>query len=389
MYEKVEDKSSTFFLLYLCATGFCLIKMKKFLSILFLLCFCPILTLAEGVLNDLNFEYGGGVDSWIDNTEFGGCEFQDDQTMASTRLMAEVGLSTLEDKNRLRHAFMVGGYASLNWGDGGKFETAVPLAYYRLSRKGQREGNGVEFEMGAFKRSDLRRFPRMFFQDSILFYRPTVEGLMIDLSRGNEKGSAFGFRQTYFTAWLDWTGRQKENRRESFMAAWSGRYAWAGLYVSHYGSMIHFAKRKNHPEDGIRTNLLTYTSLGYDFAAHFSKVKELSIEAGYVQGAEENREIDKWYWNGAFYAQVAAEYWRFRISNAVYAGKGQMRAYGNYGNALYWGDPVYRSSFYDRIDAGINFVETEHVHLFLDMTFHLFKGGDLYPEQQLRCSFVF
>lgn len=361
---------------------------KYFFFFAFLLCSSSLSALSA--LDELRFEYAGALDSWIDNTEFGGCPYQNDQTMASARPLAEVGFSANEaTTDGWKHQLMIGGTAILNWGDEGKFDRFAPIAYYRVHHDGVKVGNAVLFEMGAFKRSDLRAFPRLFFQDSIYFYRPTVEGCMIDLSRANAKGSSDVFRDTYLTAWLDWTGHQSATRRESFFAAWSGRYAWGGVYMAHYGYLLHFAKRKDHPEDGIRSNLLTQTSLGYDFAVHMAGMKELSLEVGYVQAAEENRLADRWVARAGLSAMANAHWWRLRFSNTLYLGKGQMLSYEDFSNDLYWGDPVYRATFYDRVDAGFDFFDTKRVKLKMDLSLHVFKGGDVYPEQRLVSSFYF
>jgi hypothetical protein len=80
------------------------------------------------------------------------------------------------------------------------------------------------------------------------------------------------------------------------------------------------------------------------------------------------------------------EYKGVGLFNTLYRGKGQMSFYNDHRSDLYWGDPIYRASSYDRADIYINFLNTGVVKTRFTYSLH-FTEGTMYHEQMLNVSF--
>jgi hypothetical protein len=133
----------------------------KITSWLTLLC---LLLSTEAISQKINWDAESY--SFFDNTEFGNSKIQIPQTMAGTRLAPELSLGwdsihRLNTGINLLHEF----------GSDKTFNNIYLTAYYEFDRKPFR------FIMGAFPRiSILEKYPRIFFQDSVAYYRPNLNG---------------------------------------------------------------------------------------------------------------------------------------------------------------------------------------------------------------------
>jgi hypothetical protein len=113
------------------------------------------------------------------------------------------------------------------FGSGEPVDNLYLTAYYEYRKKPFR------FLMGAFPRNNvLDKYPRIFFQDSISYYRPNVNGIFWEIHSGKD----------YLNVWLDWTGRQSSEVREAFFIGLSGKYNLGVFYLQHFDYMFHFAK---------------------------------------------------------------------------------------------------------------------------------------------------
>ena len=298
-----------------------------------------------------------GVYSFFDNSEYGFSQWNTPQTMAGIHLTPEIGLSW----NKQHRAF-AGFDAMHEFGSDKAIDYFDPILYYEFS------DNCFRFCMGAFPRKlVLDKYPRVFFQDSIRYYRPVINGLFWEYASGNN----------YINAWLDWTSRQTHTRRETFFAGWSGRYNQGVFYGQHFGYVSHFAGTINDEiRDGLHDNVLLLTSLGVDFSSktHFEK---LDANVGFLLGYERDRSLDEWHKPKGLLSEVNIEYRGLGLMNTYYNGQGYLQFYNDHGHELYWGDSFYQSKNYDRADLYICFFKSDVVNLKMMWSFH-------FTEQRIR-----
>jgi hypothetical protein len=307
-----------------------------------------------------------GLRSFFDNAEFGSSRVQIPQTMAGVRLAPEIGLS-LGGKHR-----MFAGIDLLHeYGSNRTIDFYDPVIYYEYASQPFR------FYAGAIpRRLTLDRYPRMFFRDSIQNYRPTINGVFWE----------YGMNGHYANVWLDWTSRQTPQRHESFFMGWSGRYHHGIFYAQHFGYMFHFAG-KMHPEidESLHDNGLLLTSIGVDLSGK-SSFAALETNLGWTLALERDRGLSIWHKPQGILSETKIEYKGLGIFNTYYKGDSQQVYYNDHGNNLYWGDPIYRSGEYDRIDLYIHFIHTPAVKLKFVYSLHLTEK-QLYHEQAFYATF--
>jgi hypothetical protein len=306
------------------------------------------------------------VRSFFDNTEFGGSRVQMPQTMAGVHLAPEAGLSLGG-----RHRMFAGIDLLHEYGSNQAVDFYDPVIYYEYA------GRPFRFYAGAIpRRLTLDRYPRMFFQDSILNYRPTINGVFWEYSMNGH----------YANVWLDWASRQTPQRHEAFFMGWSGRYNRGVFYAQHFGYMFHFAGKMN-PEvyEALHDNGLMLTSLGVDWSGR-AGFEKLEANLGWAIALERDRELDVWHTPQGLLFEAKVEYKGLGVFNTYYKGDGQQVYYGDHGNELYWGDPIYRSREYNRADLYIQFIRTEAVKLKFVYSLH-FTEKQLYHEQAFYATF--
>lgn len=302
--------------------------------------------------------------SFFDNTEFGHSAVKIPQTMAGVIVAPEIGLAwdTLNKVNigvNLLHEF----------GSPKAIDKFYPTAYYESCR------GPLRFIMGAFPRSRaIENYPRLFFQDSISYYRPNINGIFCEY-RNDEN---------YFNVWLDWTGRQSKSVNEDFFIGFSGKYKPGVFYLQHFGYMFHYAGKMDPVvEEPLHDNLLFHTSAGLDLSGKTCFTK-FDINAGWVIGLERSRaENTGWIPLNGLLVETRIEYKWIGLFNTFYKGDGLMHFYNELGNKLYWGDPSYRSKTTDRSDFYIRFLQSRTVDL--QLTYSLtFMENRMYHEQMLK-----
>ena len=304
--------------------------------------------------------------SFFDNIEFGQSEFKVPQTMAGVQVSPEIGLKW-DSLN------IIAGGVNLvhDFGSRDPIDKIYLTAYYELNKGSNR------FLMGAFPRNGaIDKYPRIFFQDSVSYYRPNINGIFWQAVKGS----------SYFNLWLDWTGRMSVTEREAFFVGLSGRYNYGIFYLQHFGYMFHFAKDLDPVvKKGIYDNGLFLTSAGIDISGR-SFLEVADISAGFLTGIERDRSGEnKWRFNNGLNIETRLESKFAGILNTLYLGEGQMSFYNNHNNNLYWGDPVYRAGNYNRTDFYFKFLHEKRVDLRLTYSLHLAEGR-LYHEQMLKAS---
>jgi hypothetical protein len=311
-----------------------------------------------------DFLWKANVYSFFDNIEFGQSKYKIPQTMSGIQAAPEIGI-----KFDSVHIISAGVNILHEFGSETAIDKFYPIIYYEFNKAPYR------FMMGAFPRNAaLDKYPRIFFQDSISYFRPNITGFFWEYS--SKKG--------YFNLWLDWTSQISVTERETFFAGLSARYNAGIFYLQHFNYMFHFAKDFDPViEKGIYDNALTLTSVGVNLS-ELTFFDQLDINAGWLAGIERSRAEDTgWLTNTGFFMETHLVYKRIGVFNTLYLGDGQMAFYSDHSNRLYWGDPIYRAGNYNRSDFYIDFIKTNRVKLNLTYSLH-FAEGNVYHEQLLK-----
>ena len=333
--------------------------MKKLIFILAILMFFSV-----KVQSQQDFLWKINVFSFFDNNEFGQSAYKIPQTMSGIHATPEIGV-----KFDSFHIISGGVNILHQFGSETAIDKLYPTLYYEFNK------NSYRFLMGAFPRDAvLYKYPRVFFQDSISYFRPNINGFFWEISG----------KTGYFNLWLDWTSQISVTERETFFAGLSGRYNAGIFYAQHFNYMFHYAKDFDTVvPKGIYDNAIMLTSVGVNlsnlvFFDHFD------INAGWLAGIERSRGEDPgWITNNGFLMETRIGYRRIGIFNTLYLGKGQMTFYADQSNKLYWGDPIYRAGNYNRSDFYIDFIKNDKVKLKLTYSLH-FAEQKVYHEQLLK-----
>jgi hypothetical protein len=307
-----------------------------------------------------------GLFPFFDNTEFGNSSVQIPQTMSGVRFTPEIGL-----RWDSIHSVIIGIDLLHEFGSSRAIDNFYPTAYYEF------DGKPFKFYMGAFPRNKtLEKYPRIFFQDSISYYRPNINGLFWEIRN----------RENYFNVWLDWTSRQSMSMREAFFMGFSGRYNLGIIYGQHFGYMFHFAGTMDPSiDEALHDNGLFLTSVGLDFAGR-TKFTRLETNAGWVVGLDRARAMETgWISHNGLLMETKIEFKGIGIFNSFYSGQRQMSFFSSHGNDLYWGDSFYRTNFYNRSDFYYNFIDNKIVKVKFIYSLH-FAENNMYHEQALKVT---
>ncbi|MBS7564167.1 hypothetical protein KHS38_07095 [Mucilaginibacter sp. Bleaf8] len=278
---------------------------------------------ARAQQNSVDIHFNGF--GFLDNREYRAFT-ERSRTYSGARTALDIGLN-LDSVNH----FVVGVNGIHEFGAKPYFLKVDPIAYYEF------ESKKWLFDAGMFPRAGkLSNYPRALLNDTLMYYRPNVEGLLTRYQ------GDFG----YETLWLDWVSRQTANDREQFLFGISGKYKPNPLgkfYISHYFVMLHDAgPAVAIPGDHIRDDGAGQVRLGLDFS-HKTVFDSLSVEAGGMFSLERVRRNEGGGFSKplGFVASAYAGLRRIAFFDEFYAGQGH---YVNYGDAFY------QKKMYNRLD---------------------------------------
>ena len=333
----------------------------KFYKFLFIGLIFPSLLFSQ------DFKWNTELNFFFDNTEFAKSKFAIDQIMAGVVLTQELGWKFDE-----KHYIMGGVDAMKSLGGTKIFNDFHLLAYYQL------KDENTLFKVGSFHRHDLLDdYSSFFFQDSVSFYKHTMEGIY--MMKGDEK--------QYLKLWLDWTGLQSATERESFMVGASGFKKIGKLFFADFQSyMFHYATtRPNLRGLTVTDNVQAQLSAGFHYANSHG-INNLLVSAGVLSGFERDRvDMNNYGTPTGGVVRLDFDYRGFGTENLLYYGQPRMALYYRHGNNMYWGNPFLRSSSYLQNKVYWNFLSTDFVKGQLAARTH-FSEGKVYFEQLLTLS---
>jgi len=316
-----------------------------------------LLIFSTAFLKAQNFEYQVLFEGIGDNREFTPI-YATPQTILGTRGAFEVGVNF--DNHRLR-----GGLSHL-FEFGSDFDAQKP----KLTLYYQFQETNKEFLFGAFPRRDKIDFPLAMLTDTLLYYRPNIEGMYgkINWNWGHQLG------------FVDWVGRQTEVQREQFMAGTSGEIGHKNIFLQNYILMFHNAHDKMHLPD---QHIEDY--FGFAVQGGFRIPEKLpvqgSLKAGILTSFYRERGImDDFLSVSSFFAEAFMRYKNFGVKSVMNLGGGHRFMYG---------DPYYRSNNYSRTDFIWYFINHEKVKGKFNWSIHITDWETIDQQQQLSIIYVF
>lgn len=323
--------------------------MKKFFLILF-----SILSLG---VQAQNVEYAITFEGIGDNREYFSGKAMP-QTILGSRGAFEIGYKT--GNHRIR-----GGLSHLlEFGSAIDFHQPHLTLYYQFSDEQK------TFLFGAFPRRGRIDFPLVMLTDTLLYYRPNIEGLFGEVRW--EWGKQNGF--------VDWVSRQTTVKRENFMAGFSGELFHKNLFLENYLLLFHDAgPAADIPGDHIKD----YFGYALRAGIRTSGTSRLQahLKAGILNSGYRERNVTEGFiHSNSFFAEMAGRYKNYGIKSVLNAGGGHRFAYG---------DRFYRATNYWRTDVIWHFINHEKVRGRFNLSFHLIDWKDLDQQQQLSIIYLF
>ncbi len=289
-------------------------------------------------------EGGLGFHGFADNREYS-ASGRASRTIFGARISPQIGLFIDS-----MHRISVGADLLHEFGSRKAIQNVVPIIYYQFTNK------AWDFYLGSFQRYGLLDdYPRMQLDDTLLYYRPNVEGMFVKYETNTYKQ----------TAWIDWTGKQTATDRETFLFGFSGTYKPGKFFISHYAYMFHNAFSKIVPTDQyLQDNGAIQLQTGLAFSKP-AFLDSLSIATGFAMSLERTRGLTGFSFPKGSVTDLKAVYRKLSLANTFYAGEG---------HHLINGDSFYTSKVYNRLDLGWTPIVFKNIEGKFTFTLHFADG---------------
>lgn len=280
------------------------------------------------------------------------------QTILGTLGSAEAGL-TID-----RHSLVAGFSELYEFGSSIDFHQPRLILYYVY------DDAGNSFRFGSFPRRGTIDFPLAMLADTLLVYRPQIEGMAGQLH------GAWGHQ----AAFVDWTGRQTETVREAFMAGTSGEVKKGDWFLQNFILLDHLAHTSVRiPDQHIKDHL------GYALLPGIRWGRENSIQgeakAGLFSSIYRERSVTNGFESSyAFHFDGEGHYKNLGLKTTLHTGDPLEFAHG---------DPFYRFDHYLRTDAIWNFINHKNIRGRFNWSLHWvdFKTLDQSQQMTIICTF--
>jgi hypothetical protein len=304
-----------------------------------------------------DFEYQVLFEGIGDNREFNN-ELGYPQTILGARGAFEIGVKF--DNHRIR-----GGMSQLL-----EFGSDIDAQKPKLTLYYQAKNEQNEFLFGAFPRKDKIDFPLAMLTDTLLYYRPNIEGMFGELN----------WEWGHQNAFIDWISRQTDFNSEIFTAGISGEIFVNNIFFQNYVLLTHDAVPAiETPEDQIEDYVGFALQAGIRTPEN-SKF-EGYIKAGILGSSFRKRNISYDFQNAtSFFAEAKGKYRNFGIKSVLSSGASHQFANG---------DLLYRANNYLRTDIIWYFINHEKVKGTFNYSLHVIDWKDLDQQQQLSIIYVF
>jgi hypothetical protein len=310
-------------------------------------CIISIVILANNVLKAQILEGNINYFGFMDNREYKNSG-KVSQTIFGNRLSPVLGLK-LDSFNRFHFGFN----ALYEFGSQKNkfFDKIDPVIFY------QNHQRNWDFYIGSFPRLNLLSdYPRALLKDTLNYYRPNIQGMLAKYQTKNFKE----------TIWIDWTSRQTNTDKETFLFGLSGNFNKGIFFLSHYAFVYHNAGAAIPiPNDYLQDNGGVMAEIGVNLSQR-TALDSLTISAGVMASIERTRAISsKINTPKGFISNIYAAYKKWSIQNTFYSGQG---------HHIIYGDPFYNSKTYNRIDLGWAPIKSKNLEGKFVFSYHFLDG---------------
>jgi len=222
------------------------------------------------------------------------------------------------------------------------------------------------FLVGSFPRKDLMDYPLMLLTDSLDYYRPNMEGASVSFAW--EWGDAH--------AWIDWTGRITTETREEYLAGFDATLRARIFYLTALMTIHHLSKTAvRDPSNIIWNDDSVLGIIGADLSEKMF-LDEMNISTAWVT-TYSHLSSSNVVWTKGWLSQLDARYGIFGIKGTCYLGEGPHLLYGD---RLYW------SGNYGRIDLFMDPFNNHRVSSKIGLSLHMISGEGVQWSQQFLVS---
>ncbi len=323
--------------------------MKKALTLL--------LILFAFLARSQDFEYQVIFEGIGDNREYSNSNIANSQSILGSRGAFEIGVE--KDGHRIR-----GGLSHLlEFGSDIDYHKPKLTLYYQYSKENK------DFLFGAFPRRGRIDFPLAMLTDTLLYYRPNIEGMFGEIRWDWGHQNAF----------VDWVSRQTDVKRENFIVGFSGEISHKNIFLDNYLLMFHDAGAAiKLPNDHVKDYM------GYAVQAGIKSDKNEPftgyIKAGILGSLYRERQVTDGFKSAiSLFAEAKGKYKNFGIKSVLSSGEG---------HKFKTGDLFYRAKNYWRTDAIWYFINHERVKGTFNLSFHVVDWTHLDQQQQLSIVYV-
>lgn len=265
------------------------------------------------------FIWKAGNFSFFDNREYFN-KYVQPQTMFGTQTFAEAGFKVDE-----QNSFSAGANFLYEFGSKASLEKLKPILYFR------HQSDYVKLMVGSFSREGVYQLPDVLQYDTFKYYRPNHEGIFL----------AFGNTNVNQNVWLDWTSRQTETDRETFLIGGTGKLWLQNLLIRYDAIMYHYAGTAMHDTtDHIRDNGGLVFSAGFNFTP-LTNFDTLFLSTGLTGSYDRLRNVYDLDFRIGNIWELYALYKGIGIKSTFYWGEGQTQMVG---------DGLYSARYYERTD---------------------------------------
>ncbi len=222
----------------------------------------------------------------------------------------------------------------------------------------------LEMKFGSFPRRDVMDYPLFLLTDSLQYYRPNMEGASI----------RYNWNWGTVHGWVDWMGRETVDTREAIFAGIDATVRINVFYIEAITTRSHLAKTTD-PADAnqIRDDGSIMALAGIDLSDRLP-LDELNLTSGMASTYVRQRPATDFQWLNGWYSQLDMRYKIFGLKGTYYYGDPP---------ALTYGEPLYTSGNYGRIDFFVDPFKNPRISSKIGWNLHLLPGDGLYHSQQI------
>jgi len=291
-----------------------------------------------------DFIWDAGFHGFFDNREYFN-DFTEPQTIFGSRLYADVGFDVNEN-----NCFKAGLNYLYEFGSKGDLIAPDITMFYNGYKK------HIDFYVGAFPRKSLLAHPFILLTDTLEYFRPNIEGMFLNFK------TSWG----YHNIWIDWTSRQTDTKRETFLIGGEGMLKRGILFYQHNFIMYHYASPGiSVPGVHIRDNGGLTALAGLDLSSKMF-FDSLTFNTGMALSYDRIRHVYDLRYPAGWLSNILVMHRDFGIRGTYYYGDSQV---------LLYGDGFYRSKNYGRIDLFYQGSRSSIVNGKLQFSLHIIPGN--------------